>query len=141
MDRYRSDVGYRYCPECRAEYRPGFEICADCGVHLVYELPPEHEPPPAPTADEPRLGPHPVAVFASGRDTDAEIVRGVLASCGIPARVWSSGYEAYLGRGTIGQLTGARGGFAYRVMVPAEDAEAAREIIAAEPEAGDPLPE
>jgi hypothetical protein len=30
-----------YCPNCEAEYRPGFTECADCGVPLVYELPVE----------------------------------------------------------------------------------------------------
>ena len=30
-----------YCPTCKAEYRPGFTECADCGVDLVYELPEE----------------------------------------------------------------------------------------------------
>ena|SRR5580765_206475 len=29
-----------YCPRCRAEYRPAFEKCSDCGVDLVEELPP-----------------------------------------------------------------------------------------------------
>lgn len=24
-----------YCPNCLAEYRPGFDTCADCGVMLV----------------------------------------------------------------------------------------------------------
>jgi hypothetical protein len=28
-----------YCPQCKAEYRPGFTRCADCDVDLVYELP------------------------------------------------------------------------------------------------------
>jgi len=27
------------CPECKAEYRPGFTRCADCDVELVWELP------------------------------------------------------------------------------------------------------
>jgi hypothetical protein len=27
------------CPECRAEYRPGFTRCADCDLDLVQELP------------------------------------------------------------------------------------------------------
>jgi hypothetical protein len=27
-----------FCPECRAEYRPGFTRCADCDVDLVQEL-------------------------------------------------------------------------------------------------------
>ena len=33
-----------YCPKCRAEYQEGFTECADCGVALVRELPPEEEP-------------------------------------------------------------------------------------------------
>ena len=28
-----------FCPQCKAEYRPGFTCCADCGVELVFELP------------------------------------------------------------------------------------------------------
>ena len=33
-----------FCPECRAEYREGFYVCADCNVDLVDNLPPEPEP-------------------------------------------------------------------------------------------------
>src|SRR5262244_2695265 len=34
-----------YCPECKAEYRPGFTHCTDCDVDLVAELPkPKPEP-------------------------------------------------------------------------------------------------
>jgi len=29
-----------YCPQCKAEYRPGFTRCADCDVDLVCERPP-----------------------------------------------------------------------------------------------------
>jgi len=29
-----------FCPQCKAEYRPGFTHCTDCDVDLVYELPP-----------------------------------------------------------------------------------------------------
>ncbi len=32
-----------FCPQCRAEYRPGFAKCADCDVDLVAELSPEQE--------------------------------------------------------------------------------------------------
>ena len=28
-----------FCPQCKAEYRPGFQRCADCDVELVEELP------------------------------------------------------------------------------------------------------
>lgn len=32
-----------FCPKCRAEYREGFDTCADCQVPLVEELVPEPE--------------------------------------------------------------------------------------------------
>lgn len=33
-----------YCPQCTAEYRPGFTTCADCGVPLVADHPPAAVP-------------------------------------------------------------------------------------------------
>jgi hypothetical protein len=30
-----------FCPQCEAEYRPGFTRCSDCDVDLVEELPQE----------------------------------------------------------------------------------------------------
>ena len=36
-----------FCPECRAEYRPGFTRCCDCDVNLVREL--------SPSVDHPRI--------------------------------------------------------------------------------------
>ena len=33
-----------FCPQCRTEYREGFDTCTDCGVSLVSELPPEPAP-------------------------------------------------------------------------------------------------
>jgi len=29
-----------FCPQCKAEYRPGYRRCADCDIDLVDELPP-----------------------------------------------------------------------------------------------------
>ncbi len=34
-----------YCPECRSEYRSGFNQCKDCNVALVATLSPAHELP------------------------------------------------------------------------------------------------
>src|SRR5437899_10688032 len=31
-----------FCPNCRAEYRPGFARCSDCGIDLVEILPPQN---------------------------------------------------------------------------------------------------
>lgn len=36
-----------YCPQCSAEFRPGFTHCRDCDADLVEHLPPA--PPPAPS--------------------------------------------------------------------------------------------
>lgn len=35
-----------FCPKCKAEYREGFTVCAECGVPLVEKLPeqPEFDP-------------------------------------------------------------------------------------------------
>ena len=33
-----------FCPECKAEYRPGFTRCADCDVELVDQLPAARAP-------------------------------------------------------------------------------------------------
>src|SRR6267143_1911404 len=37
-----------FCPKCKAEYRPGFSYCYDCGVNLVYELLPQTSGPEGP---------------------------------------------------------------------------------------------
>jgi hypothetical protein len=34
-----------FCPQCQAEYRPGFTVCADCDVDLVHTLPTESTQP------------------------------------------------------------------------------------------------
>jgi len=39
-----------FCPQCKAEYRPGFVRCRDCDVELVDFLPPEVDEP-KPTED------------------------------------------------------------------------------------------
>ena len=36
-----------WCPKCKAEYRDGITICADCGCPLVKELPVEIDSAPA----------------------------------------------------------------------------------------------
>lgn len=39
-----------FCPECKAEYRPGFDRCANCNVELVEDLAAVVEAPSAPRA-------------------------------------------------------------------------------------------
>ncbi|MGH2594340.1 MAG: hypothetical protein ACRDH7_00025 [Actinomycetota bacterium] len=42
------ESSYSHCPNCLADYRPGFDTCADCGIALVHGPAPvteEHAPP------------------------------------------------------------------------------------------------
>lgn len=65
------------CPECRAEYREGFTVCADCRVDLVTALPqaPEH-------SDE-RPDMELVTVFDSTNPALIGIAKTVLEGAGI----------------------------------------------------------
>ena len=64
-----------FCPECEAEYRPGFTQCRDCGVALVTALPPEEM-----ATDH---GDEEVAVFVTRDMIEAETIKELLESNGI----------------------------------------------------------
>jgi hypothetical protein len=73
-----------FCPECNAEYRPGFTRCTDCGVDLVNE--PPHSAlagQPPPHAGDPNEDPF--CSFWKGEDArvHAELCE-VLEEAGIP---------------------------------------------------------
>jgi hypothetical protein len=59
-----------FCPQCKAEYRQGFTVCADCDVPLVWQLPASLGPTGA--ADSPGQAPEPaddpLCSFWSGDD-------------------------------------------------------------------------
>ena len=112
----------RFCPDCGAEYRPGFERCSDCGVALTDEKP-------APRPAEEPLAPTPVVEVASfGRGTDAEMARGYLEANGIDAYVQALGLSHWRLESALTEVTGLPSAFnSYRVMVFEQDAlEAAR---------------
>lgn len=74
-----------FCPQCNAEYRPGFTRCADCGVDLVNE-PPEYAlagQPPVVDPGDPNEDPF--CSFWKGEDArvHAELCE-VLEEAGIP---------------------------------------------------------
>lgn len=102
-----------YCPRCRAEYRPGYTVCADCQEALVDELPPER------TIEDAAL-PDLVVVYEASHP-QAELVRSVLEGSGITAAVKTGQTAAYpLTVGDIG-----RG----QVLVRRSDHHRAREVI------------
>jgi|HubBroStandDraft_6_1064221.scaffolds.fasta_scaffold345108_1 hypothetical protein len=57
-----------FCPQCKAEYRPGFTRCADCDVPLVDELPAEALVAPEPAAAPGDPEEDPFCSFWSGDD-------------------------------------------------------------------------
>src|SRR5258708_14578457 len=53
------------CPQCKAEYRPGFAVCADCDVPLVAQLPTS----PSGPAGSAEPGEDPFCAFWKGDDS------------------------------------------------------------------------
>lgn len=110
-----------WCPSCGAEYRAGFTHCPDCDVDLIAKPPiePEAGPVRRATDDLARVGPEPVPIFV-GPPLEADMLRSVLEGSGIPCEIWRPGVqEAYAAA------------FPYRLVVSADDAERATEIVLA----------
>ncbi|MGZ4148371.1 MAG: hypothetical protein ACXVPL_11795 [Actinomycetota bacterium] len=86
-----AEHGYLHCPNCLAEYRPGFDTCADCGHHLV--------PGPAPVTEEhaperTKQHPHPTedrhevpVVLCRLPNMEARVLVGKLEAEGLVASV------------------------------------------------------
>ena len=99
-----------FCPKCRSEYRNGFYKCADCGVDLVSELPPETEG----DVGDVEL----VEVFSTYNQGDIAFIKSVLDGEGI----------TYYFQGENSNLMVGGGAYA-RLLVKAEEVQRAREIL------------
>lgn len=117
-----------FCPECRAEYRPGFWRCTDCDVALVSSLPPE-EARAVLVADE-------IEVFRSARPFEAEMVAGALEDQEIPCRLRREDPGGLHVTSTEAALALAQWSL---VVVPSAALEEARALVAALPMSG-PVP-
>ena len=113
-----------FCPKCGYEYQPGTDVCPDCDVKLVAELPPESS---LADTDEDVSDWVPLARLTSPEY--AEMVLASLRDMQIPSVILSgAGYF-----GTAG-LQGEAGG-AYTIAVPkeyVEDADAQGEFLLGE---------
>jgi hypothetical protein len=116
----------KYCPNCGAEYRPGFDTCADCNVALV------DDPPAAPAEDpQPQKDVARVEVMRTGRSIDADLATGYLQARGLDAVVWGSGLGKWRLEAGLTEVTGVPSPFnAYRVMVPEDQEDEARMLLA-----------
>jgi hypothetical protein len=109
-----------WCPNCKIEYRDGFQKCSDCGAWLVDERPPE-EPEPA------RLDKIELALLADfGDPIQADMLKALLKDAGIPFLVRHSGagqavslYMGVMGTGISGT----------QILISAEDLERAQELL------------
>jgi hypothetical protein len=107
------------CPSCRAEYRPGFTHCADCGVELVDSLPPE-----AHSFERRSIGGELVEVYRAWGGPQAELVRSLLEANGIECALEGEGKNRVYNL-TVGPMAEVR------IMVEVEDVEAAENILQA----------
>jgi hypothetical protein len=113
-----------HCPTCGAEYRPGFDTCADDGTRLV--------PGPAPDPiEEPVAAPEPPSpppdwreLTAFNDDAEARLLTGRLEAEGIPARIFPERVSYPYGRASATFLGGP-----VRVMVPEEHLSGAADIL------------
>lgn len=107
------------CPNCRAEYRPGFTHCADCGVELVDSLSPESQ-----ASERPSIEPELVEVYRAWGGPQAELVRSLLEANGIECALEGEGKNRVYNL-TVGPMAEVR------IMVEADDVEAAENILQA----------
>jgi hypothetical protein len=99
-----------FCPKCKSEYREGFYKCADCGVDLVSEQPPE-------LVEEVSYVDL-VEVFSTYQQGDIAFLKSVLDGEGI----------TYYFQGENSNLMVGGGAYA-RLLVKAEEVQRAREIL------------
>ena len=113
-----------FCPQCKAEYRPGFIRCSDCDVELVEQLP--VDPLPTSEMDHPQL----VVVRTYPTHVDADLARTALEAAGIESMVESDDQG--------GQSPGLAFTRGIALLVRSDDVKDAEEILGVDDENGEP---
>ncbi len=115
-----------FCPNCKAEYREGFNRCSECGVALVNELPETEADPQSQIG----MKGEPPVILWSGQDPVAfSVVISALDAANIPYREWQSrDYAASLSQPLA---LGFYGMPHWEVRVFARDLESARKTVGA----------
>ena len=103
-----------FCPKCRAKYIEGIDLCFDCQVELVDELPPEDE---VETINWQILQEVPNEIVGT-------IIKGVLEDYGVKVYLRSSTIPWY--DGILASWKKYNWG---ELLVPEEDLEEARKIV------------
>ncbi len=103
-----------FCPKCRAEYVEGVDMCEDCQVSLVAELPPKDVPDYVEIVELQRV-PDEVA---------GVMMKGILENSGINVILRAAKIPAY--NGIASTWSTAYWG---KLLVPKEDLETSRKIL------------
>ncbi|GMR23702.1 MAG: hypothetical protein BMS9Abin37_2160 [Acidobacteriota bacterium] len=115
-----------FCPECRAEYREGFTVCADCNIGLVPTLP---EALPGQNDERPDM--ELATVFDSTNPALIGIAKTVLESAGIEFLVvGEDGARVFSGNPFLGRV---------RLQVEKKLAEEAEALLSEISESEEPL--
>jgi hypothetical protein len=104
-----------FCPECGAEYVPGFTRCADCGVDLVDHLPEEEPAAPSPQPRKLDVSTDLVTVLHCGDPGRLGLAKSLLHSADIPYLVHNE--ASWYGSGLV------------EIRVAQADAQDARQIV------------
>ncbi len=108
-----------YCPECGAEFRPGFDRCNECDVLLTHDPPPE--------ADH-ELGDPYVRVFATSEADVIPVIKSLLQSAEIPFETDGEAMMNLFPSDLLGR-TMSRPGAEVSFEVPENYADQARELL------------
>ena len=108
------------CPNCGAEYRPGFTECADCLVDLV-EPGTETQAAAEPAGRGPAALTDPVCVYRSTQRARLPLAESLLRSAGIPFVASGEHVQQLIGLDVFGPA---------ELFVSADDADDARELLA-----------
>jgi hypothetical protein len=114
----RASVRAMFCPECKAEYRPGFVRCKDCDVELVDFLP--SEPDITESTDD---SPYVAVANVRGSFEEGQI-SSFLQAHGIPVQVQGAELRRLYG---VYDGAGDRG---LEILVPRDQAITALDLLA-----------
>ena len=111
-----------FCPNCKAEYRQGYTVCAECQTPLVDKLPESEEQAEA----EPGL--EPVTVLETGDPADLMVAKSLLEDAGIEFFPRGELVQDMFGAGRLGGFNTLAG--PVEIQVRPEDADEARRLLA-----------
>ena len=116
-----------FCPECGAEYRPGYTECAECRVHLVATLP-EGWTPTGPVRPAPTPNVKLVPIFKTTDVTLLPIVRSLLDSAEVRYSVQGEEALGLLPVGAMGSHV-SRASLGATIYVAELDAEWVKHLL------------